>query len=125
MAKYKFWDKMEDIYFLSRDKIHGKTHLSAQEYIDTYAGWAANPNAKVVVADGDINGLIFMSFSNMKDSFVRHGGVIPEGATDEEILALIEESENKPTVTEVKGSVPSAEERIAAALEYQNMLALI
>lgn len=124
MAKYKFWDKMEDIYFLSRDSVYGKTHLSAQEYIDTYAGWAANPNAKVVVADGDINGLIFMSFNNMKDSFLRHGGVIPEGATDEEILALIEESEDSKPVSS-ENITPSAEERIAAALEYQNMLTLI
>lgn len=124
MAKYKFWDKIEDIYFVGRDKIYGKTHLTAQEYIETYAGWAANPNVKVVVADGDINGLIFMSFNNMKDNFVRHGGVIPDNATDEEILALIEESEN-PVVNVSEEITPTAEERIAAALEYQNMLTLI
>ena len=118
MARYVFWDKTSDIYTPGRDRETGKMVWKAQEYIDNKAAWAAIPTVKVVVSGGAINGAVFMEFEAMKQSYISAGLVIPEGKTDEEILALIEEFENNPSIDEM----PSAEERIAAALEYQNLI---
>ena len=118
MARYVFWDKKSNIYTPGRDRETGKMVWTAQEYINNKAAWAAIPTVKVVVSGGAINGAVFMEFEAMKQSYISAGLVIPEGKTDEEILALIEEFEDNPQIDET----PSAEERIAAALEYQNLI---
>lgn len=113
MARYVFWDKTSDIYTPGRDRETGKMVWTAQEYINNKAAWAGIPTVKVVVSGGAINGAVFMEFEAMKQSYISAGLVIPEGKTDEEILALIEEFEDNPPINET----PSAEERTAAALE--------
>lgn len=108
--KYQLWDKTSDLYTPS-----GK-RFTAQQYIDEYAGWAANPAVKCVISQGPINCGVFMEFGAMVQSYVHQGMEIPEGATDGEILDLIEAWEDRVIEAPV-----SAEERIAAALEYQNI----
>jgi hypothetical protein len=116
MARYKIWDKKEDIYTLGRDK-NGKAHWTAQEYIDEKAPWAGNPGAKVIVGGGAINGTVFMEFEATKEHYARLGADFSACETDADVLAAIEAFENTPAEV-----APSAEERIAAALEYQNLL---
>lgn len=112
MAKYKIWDKQEDIYTIGRDKDTGKVHWTAREYIDYNAPWADNPNVKVIVGGGAINGTMFMEYEATKEFYVRQGVDFSVCTTDEEVLEAMEAWDNRviePTVT--------AEERSAAALE--------
>ena len=111
--KYAIWNKTDDIYTLTGECIH------AQDYISNRAAWAGNPNAKVIVGSGLINGTVFMEFNATVDFYKSQGMTVPEGATDDEILGLMEEWDNQ-----VHESEASAEERIAAALEYQNLLSM-
>jgi hypothetical protein len=96
--RYKIWDKVEDIHTLGRDE-NGKAQWTAAEYIQAHAPWANNPNVKVVVGGGAINGTVFMEFSSMVDHYRRMGAEIEDGMTDDEILEAIEDHEDKPSPT--------------------------
>ena len=118
MAKYKIWDKVEPIYTLGADQ-NGKMKWTAQEYIEEKAPWAENPNVKVIVGGGAINGLMFMEFEATKEFYINDGCDFSACTTDEEILAAMEAWDNRVIEPEI-----SAEERIAAALEYQTLASL-
>ena len=64
-----------------------------------------------------INGNVCQAVQEFAAMRSFHG--VPEEMTDTEALAFIEEKINTPPVVE-----PSAEERIAAAMEYQNLMNL-
>lgn len=116
MAQFAFWDKKSDIYTPGVDR-NGKGHWTAAEYIQEKAPWAANPNVKVLVADGPINGACFMEFNATKAHYKSMGAAITDNMTDDEALAAIEDFIANPPP-----AAPSAEERIAAAMEYQNII---
>jgi hypothetical protein len=116
MSRYKIWDKKEDIYTLGVDQ-NGKAQFTADEYIKTRAPWAANPNIKVIIGGGNINGTVFMEFDATKDMYKKLGATWADNATDDEILSAIEKWEDESQVSKVA----SPEERIAAALEYRNL----
>ena len=109
MARYQFWDKTSDLY------TPNGARFTAAEYM-AMNSWAKIPGVKCVISTGPINCAVFMEFGALRDMCVQQGMEIPEGASDEEILALIEAWE-----TRVVETAPTAEERIAAALEYQNI----
>lgn len=111
MKKYQFWNKKDALYTPS-----GKAY-TAEEYLAAHA-WARLPGVKCVINTGAINCAVFLEFENMKAACIKQGMIIPEQASDEEILTLIEEWENRSVYSE-----PTAQDRIAAALEYQNVLA--
>lgn len=113
MAKYALWNKEDDIYTPVGEK------LTAAQWLARY-GWAAHPAAKPVVAGGLINGAFMGELSQMKDMYERNGADFSEAATDEEILAVIENFEDNPPVDDT----PSTEERTAAALEFLAMNSL-
>ena len=131
MKRYVIWNKTDDIYTLGKDAVTGKSHWTAQEYIDNHAPWAAIPTVKVIVGGGHINGTVFMEFDTVVDlckkqqqqirdlnpDFDFGEGEIVDGMTDREILDAIEYFEDHPLPPE-----PSPEERIAAALEFSNVL---
>ena len=121
MARYAIWDKQSDIYTLGRDAETGKMRWTAQEYMDAHAQWAANPNVKVIVGGGAVNGTVFMEFEATKEFYARQGAAITEGMTDAEVLAAIEAFEDAPSPY----TGPTAQERIAVALENQNALAAL
>lgn len=116
MAKrYAIWDKVSDIYTPIGEK------LTAEEWIDRY-GWITAPGAVPVVAAGLINGALVDELGQMKARCEQQGATFDEGLDNEQLLDAIEAWEdemNKPVEQEA-----SAEERIAAALEYQNLLSL-
>ena len=118
MARYAIWDKKSDIYTPGADQ-NGISHWTAEDYIASHASWAAIPTVKVIIGGGPINGTCFMEYSATVNYYKRQGVKITDDMTDEEVLAAIEEFEDTPPVIE-----PSAEERIAATLEYQMMMTL-
>lgn len=120
MNRYKFWDKKSDIYTLGTDQRTGKNHFTAQEYILTFAPWASNENAKIVVGGGIVNGTVFMEFESMKEHYSHMGCDFSTCETDDDFLRAIESFEDNPPGS----NDPTNEERIAAALEAQVMMAL-
>lgn len=114
MAKYKTWDKTEDIYTPA-----GK-RFTATEWAQKYP-WINQKGAVMVIADDIINGAFCAELHTMKKTYEQSGAVFEEGLTDEALLQAIEAYEISLSQ---EPSVPSAEERIAAALEAQVMMAL-
>jgi hypothetical protein len=72
-----------------------------------------------VVGGGVFNGSFMGTLGSMMEYAERQGCDFSDCATDEEKLARIEEFESRP-----KERAVTAEERIAAALEYQVMASL-
>jgi len=120
MARYKVWDKVSDIYTPGRDKETGRSRWSAQEYIHKFIPWAASPEAIVIVESGPINGATVWEYYKAKEHFRRLGANITDDMTVEQVLAAIEEFEDNPP----NSGESTAEERIAAALEAQVLLAM-
>jgi hypothetical protein len=50
MARYKIWDKQENIFTPGADKT-GKQEFTPDEWIAAKCQWARHPNAKVVIAE--------------------------------------------------------------------------
>jgi hypothetical protein len=115
--RYKIWDKKSDIFTPGVDPKTGKGQWTAADYIAAKAPWAANPAIKVIVGGGAINGSVFMCFDDAVEHYKRAGAAISDGMSDVAILAAIEAFEDTPAP-----SIPSAEERMAAALEFANIL---
>lgn len=115
MAKrYAIWNKTTDIYTPVGEK------LSPQQWIARY-GWINAPGAVPVVSAGLINGGFSGELGQMKAMCEQAGATFDEGLSDEQLLDAIEAWENAQGAPSTEAS---AEERIAAALEYQNLLSL-
>ena len=112
MGKYKFWNKSDKLYTPSG------AVFTAEEYLAMNA-WAGIDGVKCIIANAPINCAVFFEFGAYRDLCVKQGMVIPEGATDNEVLELISEWEDRVVEPE-----STAEERIAAALEYQNLVSM-
>lgn len=119
MAKrYVIWDKVSDVYTPVGDK------LTAEQWIARY-GWINAPGAVPVVAAGMINGALIDELSQMKTRSEQMGATFDEGLSNEQLLDAIEAWEDEQAAKSAEmASEPSAEERIAAAMEYQNLLSL-
>lgn len=113
MSRYKIWDKQEMIY------TPGGKAYTADEWVAHFP-WSSLPNAKVVISDGIINGGFCGELSQMQTMYAEQGVVFTDDMTDEEILAAIEEFQLHPPGYDQ----PTIEERTAAALEAQVLLAL-
>ena len=111
--RYQIWDKVSDVYTPSGAK------FSAKEWAEKYP-WSKIPGAKMIITSGIINGGCAMEMEATKEHYKRMGAQITDDMTDAEILAAIEEFENNPPST----GESTPEERIAAALELQNLMAL-
>lgn len=116
MSRYAIWNKKDPIITPIGEV------LTAEQWIERYpvAGLA---HIKVVCGGGEINGEYFNTLGQMIAQFESVGLDFSECTTDEEKLALIEAFENEMNAA-ARASTVSAEERIAAALEYQVMASL-
>lgn len=118
MAKrYQIWDKVSDIYTPVGDK------LTAEQWIARY-GWINAPGAVPIVAAGLINGALVDELSQMKARCEQQGATFDDELTGQDLLDAIETWEDEQNIPAPVSDEPSAEERIAAALEYQNLLSL-
>lgn len=120
--KYKIWNKTDTLVSLAGEE------FTAEQIFAKYA-WAKKSLAKCIIADDIIELKVFMEFNQTKDfykkqinSAIESGTeglvVITDTMTDEEVLNAISVFEDTPIVTE-----STAEERIAAQLEFQSMMA--
>ena len=71
---------------------------------------------KYIICDSPISLGVFMEFTQTKESYKAMGVPITDTMTDQEVLDAISYFEENPPIPE-----PSADERIAAAMEYQNL----
>jgi hypothetical protein len=113
MARYQIWDKKTNVITPIGEV------MTPEEWIIRYP-WINIETAIPVIARGFYNGAFCGELSQMRDNCIAYGAVFAEGLSNEELLAAIEEYEiflNTPS------DEPTAEERIASALEYQNLLA--
>ena len=69
------------------------------------------------VIETDHRGQVCFAFMNLSSLEDQYG--IEEELTDDESIALIEAKMNEPQVID---TTPTSEERIASALEYQNLM---
>ncbi len=107
--KYAIWNKKDSIITPVGEV------LSAEQWITRYPV-AALDSITVVCGAGEINGSFFGTLGQMKKMAEDRGCDFSECASNEEVLAKIEAFENEINSVSTE---PTAEERIAAALEYQ------
>ena len=112
--RYAIWDKKSPVI-----TPNGKV-FTAEQWIDRYPV-AALDSVTVVCAAGEVNGAFFGTLGQMVQMYVEQGADFSACTTPEEKLAVMEEFDSNKTATP---SEPTAEERIAAALEYQVMASL-
>lgn len=113
MAKYKIWNKQEDIFTPIGER------LTPEEWLGRY-NWAAIPNVKMIIGGGAINGTVALEFEATKEFYENNYGETWKGCeTDQDILDRMEYWDNY--IPEGTGE-STAEERIAAALEYLSAL---
>ena len=119
MAKrYAIWDKKTTIITPIFEV------LSPEQWKERYPV-AKLDNVVIVCSAGEINGGFFGTLGQMVQRFEKAGCDFSACTTDEEKLEAIEafeEAEKEAAMLRAANNV-SAEERIAAALEYQNLIA--
>ena len=111
MSRYAIWDKQSPVITPT-----GKV-FTAEAWIEKYPV-ARLDTVKVVCAGGEINGGFFGTLGQMIDMYSAQGCDFSECVTDQDYLDAIEAFE---TADHSDGE-SSTEERIAAALEYNNLL---
>lgn len=118
MKRYAIWDKKTQIITPTFEI------FTPEQWIEKYPV-AKLDSVTVVCAAGEINGAFFGTLNQLKQMYEQRGCDFSDCKTNEEILLVIEAFDDlmRAQAQEVKEQ-PSAEERIAAALEYQNLLAM-
>lgn len=111
MSRYAIWDKQSSVITPS-----GKV-FSAEEWMEKYPV-ARIDSIKIVCAGGEINGAFFGTFGQMKETYANYGCDFSDCITDQDVLDAIEAFE---TADHSDGE-STPEERIAAALELNNLL---
>ena len=114
MSRYAIWDKQSPILTPIGEVI------SPEKWIERYP-IAGLDSIKVVCAGGEINGAFFGTMGQMVETYSKMGCDFSECETDESKLEAIEAFED---AMNAPSGEPSADERIAAALEYQVMASL-
>lgn len=120
LTKYQIWDKISNVYTPSGNM------YTAEEWINKYK-WINIPGMVPVMSAGNINGAMIADLASMKKNAIAQGCVFTDDMTDEQVLETIEEWEEKraaeaKAAAQEAANTPTTEERIAAALEYQNLL---
>lgn len=110
--KYAIWNKEDTIYTPSGEE------FTAEQWKERYK-WVKNPSVKAVIAAGVFNGGFMAEFNMFRDFYKKQGAAITDDMTDEEVLAAAEAWDDRVVEPEA-----TAEERIAAALEFQNLNSL-
>ncbi len=114
MKRYAIWNKQDPILTPVGEV------FTAEQWIERYPV-AGVPSITVVCGAGEINGAFFGTLGQMVQMYEAQGADFSACETDEDKLAVIEAFED---VMNAPSGEATAEERIAAALEYQVMASL-
>ena len=114
MKRYAIWDKVSPIITPIGEV------LTAEQWVTRYPA-AGVPSITVVCGAGEINGSFFGTLGQMVQMYAAQGADFSACITNEDKLDVIEAFED---AMNAPSSEASAEERIAAALEYQVMASL-
>lgn len=112
--RYAIWDKVSPVITPIGEV------FEAEQWMARYPV-ARVDSIKIVCAAGEINGGFFGVLSQMKAMWEQQGADFSACTTDEEILDVIEAAEDEANTP---SDEPTSEERIAAALEAQNLMAM-
>lgn len=121
MAKrYQIWDKVSNVYTPSGNM------YTAEEWINKYK-WINIPGMVPVMSAGSINGAMIADLASMKKNAIAQGCEFTDDMSDEQVLEAIEAFEDQRAAdakiaAQEAAATPSADERIAAAMEYANLL---
>ena len=110
--RYQIWDKTSNVLTPSGEV------FSPEEWISRYR-WIAHDGIIPVIAAGTFNGAYIGELSQMVAMYERRGADFSSASTNDEKLAVIEAVLDE---AETPSTESTPEERIAAALEYQNIL---
>ena len=111
MARYAIWDKQSPIITPVGEV------FSAEQWKARYP--VANIDSiKIVCGGGEINGSFFGTLNQMIETYKKNCD-FSECVTDQDYLDIIEAFED---FRNTPSNEPTAEDKIAAALEYQNMM---
>ena len=114
MSKYAIWNKKDHIITPVGEV------FTAEQWIQRHPA-AGIPSITVVCAGGEINGGFFGTLGQMVEMYTKAGCDFSACKTEQEMLDAIEAFED---AMNAPNNEPTAEERIAAALEYQVMATL-
>ena len=108
--KYKIWNKQDTLItpigeVLTKEQVFEKYPMSELE------------GFKFVICDAPISLGVFMEFEQTKQAYKGMGVPIVDTMTDQQVLDAITYFEENPPIPE-----PTADERIAAAMEYDNLM---
>ena len=112
MARYAIWNKTDNVITPIGEM------LTPAQWIERYPVAGA---LKAVCAGGELNGAFFGIFSSMVDMYASQGCDFSTCESDQDYLDAIEVFED---AMNAPSGEATAEERIAAALEYQVMASL-
>lgn len=112
MSRYAVWNK-KDLIITPIGEV-----IPAEKWIERYPV-AGVDSITVVCGGGEINGEFFGTLGSMVERYAKAGCDFSQCVTAQDKLDAIEAFED---AMNTPSNEPSAEERIAAALEYQNML---
>lgn len=118
MSKYAIWNK-KDVILTPIGEV-----LTAEQWIKRYP-IAGIDSITVICAAGEINGAFFGTLGQMVDMYSKMGCDFSSCVTAEDKLEAIEVFEyNREQAAASAIAEPTTEERIAAALEAQVMMAM-
>ena len=106
--RYQIWDKQSDVITPIGEV------LTPEQWMDRYP-MARIPSIDLVISGGTINGAFCSEYTSFKDLYEDQGAEFPEGATQREVLDIIEQFEDDRRAK--AEAYISPEERTAAALE--------
>jgi hypothetical protein len=110
--KYKIWDGQESL-ITPIGEVFTAEEVKAKYPASAIAGM------KYVICDSPISMGVFMEFTQTKEAYKKMGVPITSDMTDQQALDAITYFEENPPAPQ-----PTAEERIAASLEFQSMMML-
>ena len=113
--RYVIWDEVSQVITPIGEV------LTAEQWMDRYP-MARLDGLQLVVAGGQINGAFCGVYSEMVDMYERQGCDFSNCETQQDHLDAIEAFEDARNAAP---SEPSAEERMAAALEAQVMMSMM
>ena len=108
--KYKIWNKTDNLITPIGEV------LTPEEVIAKYPS-AAIEGMKFIIADGAVGLAVWDEFTGIKNMYKDMGVPITDAMTDQEVLDAISYFQENPPIPE-----PTADERIAAAMEYDNLM---